>query len=164
MDAISVAWSPRGKSVRPIEPWKSTSPRSRAAGAWKNTTWPGVCPGCGSHFSVAAPKHTVSAVSSQRSGVKAAVAEPEHAALVGQLLDQNRSSICGPSSGTPCLRALLAGLPRSDRCVVGQEDLLELSAGLGQHLVDAVQVAAGSNTAARLVSSHTGSSSSVRRG
>ena len=39
-------WLPIGKSVRPIEPWNSTSPTiaSREAGWWK-TTWPGVWPG-----------------------------------------------------------------------------------------------------------------------
>ena len=39
-------WLPRGKSVRPIEPWNSTSPTSASfdSGWWK-TTWPGVWPG-----------------------------------------------------------------------------------------------------------------------
>ena len=46
IEAISVSKSPRGKSVRPIDPWKSTSPTiATFDGAWWKTTWPGVWPG-----------------------------------------------------------------------------------------------------------------------
>ena len=46
IERIKVAWSPRGKSVRPIEPWNSTSPtRAKRFSSLKNTTDPGVCPG-----------------------------------------------------------------------------------------------------------------------
>ena len=42
----SVASSPPGRSVRPTEPWKSTSPENSACSAGiENETWPGEWPG-----------------------------------------------------------------------------------------------------------------------
>ena len=46
---ISVAWSPPGRSVRPIEPSNSTSPEKTACSdGIEYVTWPGECPGVNS--------------------------------------------------------------------------------------------------------------------
>jgi hypothetical protein len=59
---------PNGKSQRPIPPWNSTSPTTaKREGWWKNTTWPGVCPGQWITSSTRLPTVTVSPCSSQRS-------------------------------------------------------------------------------------------------
>ncbi len=73
IERISVAWSPRGKSVRPIEPWNSTSPtRAMPTCALAKTTCPGVWPGQWRTSKLCLPTVTVSPSSSQRSGVKRA--------------------------------------------------------------------------------------------
>ena len=46
MELIRVGWSPRGKSVRPMDPANNTSPtKASRSGRERNTTWPGVWPG-----------------------------------------------------------------------------------------------------------------------
>src|SRR3954463_3605557 len=43
---MSVSWSPFGRSVRPTEPWKSTSPLAITFSSGNAyVTWPSVCPG-----------------------------------------------------------------------------------------------------------------------
>jgi hypothetical protein len=46
IDCASVGQSPPGRSVRPTEPWKSTSPLNMTFSAgMTNVTWPGLWPG-----------------------------------------------------------------------------------------------------------------------
>jgi hypothetical protein len=113
IERIRVWWSPRGKSVRPIEPANSTSPTmARRAPACTKTTWPGVWPGQWMTFSVCLADGDLVAVVQPAVGLEGLdVGEAEHLALLRHALDPEAVLLLRPLDGTPSARASFAVPP-----------------------------------------------------
>ena len=145
IEFISASWLPIGRSVRPTDPWNSTSPISaNRCGAIDQHHRARRMPRAMQHLErMPGDRHRI-AVGEPAIGRHRARLDAVGRPCLSRLSSSGRSASCGPSIGNAA--EPLAHLRRPAGVVdvpVRQQDLLRLHAHLGDRRLDAVEIAAG---------------------
>ena len=106
-----MSWSPRGKSVRPMEPLEQHVANLRQRlGAWKKHNMPRRVSGQCKHIQLDIAEMHLVAPAASASAQSCARWESQTSCSAGHAVDPERSSSCGPSTGTP-VRSTSAATP-----------------------------------------------------